>query len=361
MSIKRSLLAISLASVSLLSNAQDAVSEDDMILSSTEQETLNRTVESYRVNDLKKLYQEQSENNRVRFDRSYLLSTPMTREETVNFRHPYWDFKISELTEGDMEDIKRSIKEEQDREMRNRGIMGTAMKYAMDAALYKVTRDFHHKLRNERFAAMNDAFPFYMLTLDNGNVRPPTIVKIGYQEKIENRRVKRKIKGRYRIKRQAEVITEAQTFLSYFDNMIMPQPKPPSIYLLPVTEEEKHYWRKGAANGWMEGNRLANNIIRQNIREMLEEFNGQLQYKFLADRNLVTRPTTQNLEIGTNALGSVMNIGESIIEIKELPRFNDNEMEWLVLPSVDDIFGELTEEDMHMLTEELSYFEGMSQ
>lgn len=359
--LKRTLLlTMMLSSFALCANGKTDP-ESDMQLNAQEQEELEKTVKSYRVNDLKKLYQEQSENNSVRFDRSYLLNDPMTMKETVDFSHPYWDFKLSELTEGDMEDIKRSIKEQQDKEMRYRGIMGTAMKYAMDAALYKVTREFHGKLRNEYFADMDDAFPFYMLTLDNGNVRPPTIVQVGYQERIESRRVKRKIKGRYRIKRQAEVITEAQTFLLYFDNMIMPKPKPPSIYLLPVTEEEKKYWRKGALNGWVEGSRLAHNIIRQNIREMMVEFYGQLQYLFLADRNLVTRPNTQNLVIGTNAMGNVMNVGESIIEIKELPRFNDNEMEWLVLPSVDDIFGELTDEDINALTEELIYFEGISQ
>ena len=50
------------------------------------------------------------------------LANP-TMDETVDFRHPYWDFKISELTEGDMENTKRSIQEQQDKEMRYRGIM----------------------------------------------------------------------------------------------------------------------------------------------------------------------------------------------------------------------------------------------
>ena len=356
---KKIIIALSLVT-SAHSVFSQEVSSEDMTLSENEKKELQRTVESHRVNDLKKLYEEQSERNSARFDRSYLLGEPMTMDETVDFRHPYWDFKISELTEGDMENIKRSIQEQQDKEMRYRGIMGTAMKYAMDAALYKTTREYHAKLRGERFADLNNTFPFFMLTLDNGNVRPPTIMEVGYQERIENQRLKRKIKGRFLIKRQAEVITQPQTFLLYFDNMIMPQPKPPSIYLLPVTEEEKKYWRKGAINGWVEGHRLAQNIIRENIRNMISEFYGQLQYHFLADRKILTKPTTLNLEIGTNALGNVMNVGESIIEMKELPRFNDNEMDWLVLPSVDDIFGELTDDDVQSLTDELIYFEGLT-
>ena len=50
-----------------------------------------------------------------------------------------------------------------------------------------------------------------------------------------------------------------------------------------------------------------------------------------------------------------VNIGESVFEITDLPRFNDNEMTWIALPQVDDIFEKLTEDDVRSLSPTLDH------
>lgn len=308
---------------------------------------------SFRANELKELYASTVIMDNVRTDRSYMLEDPITMREAINFNHPYLKTSVEDLTMVDREAIIESIKTKEQAEQRYYAIMTVALKFGTQAAYYEKTRNFHSKLLNTHYHALTEVFPFYLLTLEGGNIKPPLIEEVGYTQQIESKRSRRAIKKRYRIARQAEVVLKPQTFMDFFDNLLTDKPTPPNIFMLPINEEELQYWRKGILNGWLEGARLANETIRDDLRTLLREYIGQVRFHVLADANIISRPTSQNINIGTNDNGYSINIGEEIFEITELPRFNDDEMNWIALPQVDDIFDELTKEDVESLSDTL--------
>jgi hypothetical protein len=348
-------ILLSFFSFSQEKNAEKNKETDSYSLTAEEQEMLEKSTLSYKANELQDLYSQTVINNNVKFDRRYLLDNPLSLSETLDFSHPYLNTLVSELTEGDRDAILESVREDQMKYQRHKSILLTAMKFATDSAFYKKTRDFHDKLLNEYYHNLTKIFPFHILALEGGKIRPPVIEEIGFTREIESQRVRREIKKRYRISKQAEVMNEAQTFMDFFGNLVTEKPKAPNVYMLPLNNEELAYWKKGILNGWVEGDRLANQIIRANIRTTIQEFNGQLRFHYLARAQIVSRPTSQNINIGTNANGFAVNIGESIFEITDLPRFNDKEMTWIALPQVDDIFDKLTQSDLDELSEYLAH------
>lgn len=324
--------------------------ENKYKLTEDEKTILDKSTLSFQANQLQDMYAQTALSNPTSFDRSYMIEQPLNMTEALDFRHPYLKILVSDLTEADRKAILESIQNEQTKYQRYKSIMVTAMKFATNAALYERTRKFHENLLKKRYGYMTQIFPFHALTLENGKIRAPVIEEIGFTQTIEDKRTRRDIKKRYRIKRQAEVINAPQTFMDFFGNLLTEKPKAPNVYMLPLNPEELEYWRKGILNGWGEGNRLANEIIRADLRAAMSEFTGQLRFHYLARAKIISRPTSQNITVGTNANGMSVNIGESLFEITQLPQFNDKELEWLALPQVDDIFDELTKEDVEALS-----------
>ena len=366
---KLSLIALTVLSFSNFSHAQDEVNSNENLptssekniptknntddkyeLTQEEREVLEKNTLSYRANKLKDMYAEMAITQSVSFDRKYMLEEPLTMGEVLNFNHPYLNILLTDLTEGDRDAILESVKTEQAKQYRNKAIMQAAMSFATDSALYETTRLMHDRLQKGIYKHFSQITPFHILTMEDGKIRPPVIVEIGFTRTIESKRVRREKKKQYRIKEQARVINEPDTYMDFFTNLLTEKPKAPNVYMLPLNEEELSYWRKGVLNGWVEGNRLGNEIIREDIRKMLETFYGQLRYHRLVRTKALTKPSFKNINVGTNTNGNMINIGESIFEITELPRFNDNDVDWLAIPQVDDIFDELTSEDVHELS-----------
>ncbi len=357
------LKTIVVSSILLLSNAvhsaedkKEEVNKDKYTLSADEEVLLDKTSLSYRANELKDMYARTALNENITFDRSYMLSTPLTLPEVLDFNHPYLNILVSELTKSDRDAILEATKKEQAKYQRYKSIMLTAMKFGTDSAMYEKTRHYYSKIKGEKlYGYLTQIFPFHILALEDGKIRPAVIEEIGFTREIEDNRTRREIKKRYRIHRQAQVMNEPQTYMDFFGNLLTKKPKAPNVFMLPLDEDELEYWRKGILNGWVEGNRLANEMIRANLRSAMREFVGQLRFHYLARAKIITRPTSQNINVGTNSNGLAVNIGETVFEITQLPMFNDNELEWIALPQVDDIFDELTKDDIDMLTEYLDH------
>jgi len=361
---KLSLLSVMLLTTSLNCFSAEEINADEVNeeskaknteyeLNSDEKKLLDKTTYSFKANELKDLYAQTSLNNNISFDKRYMLNEPLSLREVLNFNHPYLNTLLSDLNEGDRDAILEATRLKAAKDQRHKSILLTAMKFATDSAFYMKSRSYHKKLMGPLHSVMTDIFPFPALTLENGEIRPPVIEEISYTVEIEDKRTKRKINKRYRIDQQAQVMNAPQTYMDFFMNLTTNKPKTPNVYMLPITEEELEFWRKGVLNGWSEGNRLANELIRANIREAMRNFVGQLRFHYLASANIISMPTSQNVNVGTNSNGYAVNIGESIFEITDLPRFNDDEIKWLALPQVDDIFNELTKDDVDYLSDNL--------
>jgi hypothetical protein len=322
-------------------------------LNEDEREELNKESDSHRVNVLKNLYLDTSRSGQMKFDTAYMVEKPMTMHQVANLSHPYLRHLLSQQTERELEDIERSIESDDSREHRKQAIFNTALKYGMEAGLYYTGRTVFNAYKDDLYYAMSETYPYHALMLDNGKVKPPVIEKVGFSSEIENRRTIREKKARYRIVEQSEVTNGTPSFLDHFQNLLLPPPSDPNLFLLPIDEYEMRQWRKGALNGWVQGVKMARQIITANIRKNHRTFHGYLTYHALADANIVTRPDSQNTLVGTTSRGDILNIGESVFEITRLPQLTDDSQNWLALPPVDDIFGELTADEVNRLSREI--------
>ncbi len=352
--IVSSMVALCLLSVG--TNAQENSDQNETSgkyeLNKKEEVIVDTSLSSFRVNELKELYSETAKKKAIKFDRKYVKDVDYDFRSTVDFNHPSLGMLTTEITESDLEAIQEIQRERQARDMRNQTIMQTAFHFSYAASYYKRTREKHEELVNQD-KIYSQIFPFHMLLEDEGRVKPPVVLETPFTREIEDKRTIREKKRRYRIAKQAEVVLRPPTYLDYFNNLLTKKPDLPSIYMIPLNDEELVYWRKGVMHGWVEGNAKANIVIQQDTRMLFRDFVGMLRYRAQANAKILTRPTTLHTNVGTNARGDVINIGESVFEITQLPTFNDNDINWIALPEVDDIFDDLTQETIDELTQEV--------
>lgn len=319
-------------------------------LTERERKHLERMSDNKRVQDLQKLYAETANAGHVTVDHAYLIESPMSLNSILNLNHPYFVALYDSITTLDKETIDESVKESGARGVRYQAIMNTALRFGMQAGDHYTSTRNYTRLQTS-LKGLSEALPFHMLMLADGKIKPPLIEIIGHSSVIEDQRTRREIKRRFQIIQQAEVIHTPPTYMDFFFSLKTERPKTPSAMLLPLNEEEMRYWQRGVRNGWAEGVKQAEMNTRNYTRNMLRHLYGYLNYKTLYERGVITAPSFQNLNVGTNARGDVVNIGETIFEITELPQLNDNDQDWIALPQLDDIFDKLTSEDVRELTE----------
>jgi hypothetical protein len=333
---------VSISSLLASSYAFSSSKEEAPELTKNEQSSVDTNVRSFKINQLHKLYESNSKSGGVTFNRDYLIEQPMTRAELLDLNHPYLQSKLNELTEQDLENIKESKDEPNRAQQRELSIFNAAVKYAMESALFYEGRHWKRSLTQnpEWKGLLGESFPFHQFMLAGGKIRPPVITEIGFHRSKESERQLRDKHRQIRIKRQSSVITGSESYVDYFKNLDMPKPKIPSVYLLPVTDDEFSHWRRGVNAGWLEGHRQLNRILRRNTLVMTETLQGYLNFFFLNDINMISTPTFENIEVGTTSNGNITNVGESVFMITELPKLNGEEQHWLALPRIEDIFNE---------------------
>lgn len=307
-----------------------------------------------RINTLRKMYSENAVNGSVVFGDTYLIEKPITLRETVDFEHPALKTKLSQLDEKERDEILEAVEEEAAKQDRYKSIMNEGAKFGMSAGMHSTAMYLYDLYKNVYYDSLAQVFPYYILMLENGKIKPALIDEVGHQQTKTDKRTLSSIKRRFRIAEQAEVVLKPPTYINFFENLLLiPKPKVPSVYYMPINEEELVYWKKGVLNGWVEGDKQAHNIVRENVILMERAMYGYLRFHALADRGTISMPTSHNILVGTNSRGDVVNIGESVFEITELPSLNDDEQDWIALPQMEDIFGELNDAEVDRLTAEI--------
>lgn len=352
MMLKTSSLALAIL-VSFSAASQEAVvQQSPSEMTANENSRLSSTVKSIDDNYLKELYRTNGEFGHSTFDYDYLLDEPINIDEVRDFTHPFLKKRISELTPEDKSRIIKSISDENSKQLRLNSILNVAMQYGVESALYYRGKEFQKKLAQNE-AELMQAFNYEMLMLGNGKIKPAVIDKVDYSIQTEDRRTQRKIKTQYKLVEQSELVIDAPSHVDFFVNLNFRKPKAPNKYLIPVQDDEKAAWRRGVELGWSEGIQQADQIIQHNTRSLLRNYLGSIRFHILLKMNVVTEPTAVETTIGTTASGNVLNVGESVYELVDLPNFNDNEMEWSALPLIDDIFDELSKSTLDEMLVEL--------
>lgn len=326
--------------------------ENPYNISAKEQRNIEK--KSDKVTFLRGVFEESARQGRVTFESMYENDKPISLTEALDFEHPELKKRLSSLDKKERDEIIEATREEEAKNNRLMSIMNEAAKFGMSAGMYETARMYHSFLTKTLFESLNEAFPYYALTLEDGKIKPALIDEVGVQRKVISKRAIHEVKRTIQVAEQAEVILLPPSYIEDMENLLqIPRPKIPAVYYMPIDEEERLYWKRGLANGWMEGNKQANRIVRQNISQMLRRMLGYIRFHSLVDHNMLSMPTTQNTNIGINSEGDVVNIGESMFEITQLPTINGDDQSWIALPVVDDIFGLLETSDVDKLISEV--------
>ena len=352
MMFKKSSLALTIILSFSVASQEAVVQHPPSEMTVNEQSRLSSTVKSIDDNYLNELYRENGEFGHSTFDYDYLLDEPINIDEVKDFSHPFLKKRISELTPDDKARIIKSIADENSKQLRLNSILNVAMQYSVESALYFRGKEFQKKLTQNE-AQLMQAFNYEMLMLGNGKIKPAVIDKVDYSIQTEDKRTQRKIKTQYKLVEQSELVLDAPSHVDFFVNLNFRKPKSPNKYLIPVQDDEKEAWRRGVELGWSEGIQQADQIIQHDTRSLLKHYLGSIRFHILLKMNVVTEPTAVETTIGTTASGNVLNVGESVYELVNLPNFNDREMEWSALPLIDDIFDELSNSTLDEMLVEL--------
>jgi len=345
-------IAVSLIASGYAYSQEAVVQQSPSEMTPNEEKRLKGTVRSIDQNYLMRLYEENGSFGQNKFDYDYLMDEPINIEQVKDFTHPFLKKRISELTPEDKRRIIKSIADENSRQLRLNSILNVAMQYGVESALYFRGKEFQSFLA-ENEAALMQSFNYEMLMLGNGKIKPAVIDKVDYSLTNEDRRTQRKIKTQYKLVEQSELVQGPPSHVDFFVNLNFRKPKAPNKYLIPVEPDEKETWRRGVELGWVEGIQQADQIIQHNTRSLLRNYLGSIRFHILLKMNVVTEPTAVETTIGTTASGNVLNVGESVYELVNLPNFNDKELEWNALPLIDDIFDELSGSTIEDLTLEI--------
>lgn len=70
-------------------------------LSNKEEDIVDTSIKSFKVNELKDLYSETAKRRAINFDRKYVKEADYSFRSTVDFNHPSLNMLVTEITETD--------------------------------------------------------------------------------------------------------------------------------------------------------------------------------------------------------------------------------------------------------------------
>ena len=344
MKFKKSVFTLIISSIFTFGiSAQETNSQQVSALNSGAGErqmiTENRDVKDTLDSDyLYQYYKENNQSGRTQIDYSHLIDRPMTFKEIVTLSHPYFNKHMSNLSSEDIDTITQDYFKQEIRNLRTNAIFDEGLTYGIQTAMYNALTRFESKIDGIG-AYYDNIYNFKLLMLYNGRVVPPVVLEANQSLEKESNTLLRTIDRSYTFYEQARVAITPPSFKDYV--MVSPlRPEQPNILALPLRDkpEEMAAWQRGVKEGWITGTRQAYLVLNEAIIEMVRDYAGMANYKYLLSKNVVTMPEISESELGTNGNNRVMNIGESTFKITQLPEFNIDGSSWVPLPRVETFF-----------------------
>lgn len=264
--------------------------------------------------------------------------------ESAESEKPNSKSDLKSLSTADLMLLKeKRLREEanSEGEYRREMIYNEALRFGIaSGAYYKayMYKDFFGKSNIE--TELDKIFNFEYLTLENGRIQPPIIGHTKDHYDIESQTQAREIKKTYFIKEQAKVISSPKNWRIYLDPVLnLKKPALPHRSLIPRTSLEKKQWDKGINDGWEIGERMTEDNIVNQIKKLTADYMGMIAFHTTLQNNMIDNLISSEMPvaIATDKEGMRLNIGEKILKINRLPKFNENEAEWVAIPQIFDL------------------------
>lgn len=173
---------------------------------------------------------------------------------------------------------------------------------------------------------LDKIFNFYALLVEE-SVLPPVLVEARNSLTLTGTDIIRIADRNYKIIHQAKFITSPPNWREYLWKTFE-DPELPDKSLLPKSSKEQVIWDKYIDQGWEEGIKQADTIIKENINILTRDFKGMLLYRRLLAQQIITPPFVSSIELGITGDRNNLTVNDRILKITAFPSLQTDGSKW---------------------------------
>lgn len=182
------------------------------------------------------------------------------------------------------------------------------------------------KLFNKYEKYLDRIFNFYALLVEE-SVLPPVLVEARHALSLSGPDIIRIADRNYKIINQAKFVTSPPNWREYLWKTFE-QPELPDKSLLPKNSAEQIIWEKYIDQGWEEGIKQADAILKENLNILTRDFKGMLLYRKLLAQEMITPPFVSSIELGITGDRNNLTVNDRILKITAFPSLQTDGSRW---------------------------------
>ncbi len=209
--------------------------------------------------------------------------------------------------------------------LRIRALRDTALSVGARGGLAWRTKNIHLVLSNYE-KNLDRIFNFYALLVEE-SVLPPVLIEARNALNLTGPDVIRIADRNYKIIHQAKFVTAPPNWRQYIWKSFE-VPEIPDKSLLPKNATEQGIWGKYIDQGWIEGVKQADAILKENLNILTRDFNGMILYRKLLAQQMITPPFVSSIELGITGDKNNLTVNDRILKITAFPSLQTDGSQW---------------------------------
>lgn len=185
---------------------------------------------------------------------------------------------------------------------------------------YEYEKIYGETLKN-RANDLDKEFNFEKLKLSAG-IMPPVITQSHAPFQMEDDDTVLIGQATFKIEKKARMVSAYPTWRDYLKYTPQDFDLPPSP-MLPKTAEESEIWNMAVKEGWLAGQKQANDMWKHSLGELQRDYNGMVLYRTLVYQGQISPTVAANSALGrvVSQDGTEMSLNVNQIQITDHSRF----------------------------------------
>ena len=160
------------------------------------------------------------------------------------------------------------------------------------------------------------------------HVLPPVIIESNDELNLATDQSIRADSKTFKIIKPARFATTDPTWRNYL-YMNYKKPDAPNQSLLPSTRNEARMWNTFVDEGWKEGVFQANEIFKENLSQLRQDFTGMNLFRILQKQNMVNAPFVAETKLGVTGNTHELRINDRVIRITDPSKLQTDSKKWI--------------------------------
>lgn len=209
--------------------------------------------------------------------------------------------------------------------LRVQALRDTALSLGARGGLAYRTKNIQTVLSNHE-KNLDRIFNFYPLLVED-SVLPPVLIEARYALNLTGPDIIRIADRNYKIIHQAKFVTAPPNWREYIFKSFE-SPELPDKSLLPKNAMEQKIWEKYIDQGWHEGVKQADAILKENLNVLTRDINGMILYRKLLAQQMITPPFVSSIELGITGDRNNLTVNDRILKITAFPSLQTDGSQW---------------------------------